>query len=115
MMRFSKALAAWGRPDFAATLKGEIEQLEVDSLPLQQGLSRSSYALERPFQVMIHHIADQGDNIYVKAGVFYAGMVAGCSCADDPTPIEAQPEYCELAFVIDKRTGDTRVELLRDE
>jgi hypothetical protein len=44
-----------------------------------------------------------GDRIRVRVGVFFSGIVAGCSCADDPTPVEAQNEYCELLVDIDRR------------
>jgi len=38
MIQLTKALHAWGTPDFEAVLKQEIAQLGADYLPLQQGL-----------------------------------------------------------------------------
>jgi hypothetical protein len=47
-------------------------------------------------------------------GVFFSGIITGCSCADDPTPVETQNEYCELLFAIDKATAETTITLLAD-
>jgi len=112
MIRFANAIRAWGSPAFEATLKGEIEQLGTQHLPLQQGLSGSSYALDTQLKAIILSTADKGDRLQVKAGIFYSGVIAGCSCADDPTPIEEQNEYCEMWFDIDKITGEATVALL---
>jgi hypothetical protein len=115
VLKLSNAMARWGTADFEDTLKSEIEQLSVAQLPLQQALSSSSYALDQPFQVMVNAVSDRGAVVGVKAGIFYAGTVAGCSCADDPTPAAVQPEYCELEFIIDKQTGAARVRLLSED
>lgn len=112
MIRLIKARNAWGTPDFEGILKAEVEQLDVRQLPLQQGLSYSSYvSAARPTLMMIRAGENEGC-IRVKAGVFYAGIVAGCSCADDPTPVDEVTEYCELQFDIDKETAETVVTLL---
>ena len=50
--------------------------------------------------------------IRVKAGIFYTGIIAGCSCADDPTPIDELNEYCVVQLDIDLATADTTVTLL---
>lgn len=112
MIHFDRAVEAWATADFEAVIKAEIEHIKVAELPLQQGMSTSSYAIDQPFQVMINHIADQDGRIAVKAGIFYAGIIAGCSCADDPTPVDEQTEYCELEFLIDRSTGQATVRLL---
>jgi len=52
--------------------------------------------------------------IRVKAGIFYTGVIAGCSCADDPTPIDEQNEYCVVQFDIDRTTADATVTLLAE-
>jgi len=90
----------------------EVEALDPALLPLQQGLVRSSYVSEDPFKVMIIEMAEDTTSISIHAGFFYSGIVAGCNCADDPTPIESQPEYCEVAFVIDKQSGGVQTILL---
>jgi hypothetical protein len=50
--------------------------------------------------------------IRVKAGIFYQGVLGGCSCADDPTPASEINEYCEVQLDIDKSTAATAVELV---
>jgi hypothetical protein len=112
MIRLPQSVDAWGTPGFRDVLKQEIEQLDAGALPLQQGLSRSSYATERPFQAMILSVSEEAGSILVKAGIFYTGVIAGCSCADDPTPVSEQNEFCEVQLVIDRNTGETAVTLL---
>lgn len=112
MIRLSKALNAWGTPEFNNVLKAEIEKLGVEQLPLQQGLSTSSYALDEKPDVLIISVAENAKFIHAKTGIFYKGIIAGCSCADDPTPIDENTEYCEVQFAIDKLTAETKVTLL---
>lgn len=109
-----RSLAAWNTPRFGETFVREVEQVDPGLLPLQQGLSGTSAVADEAFRVMLITVTDTGDCLRVKAGVFYAGILGGCSCADDPTPLQAQPEYCELWFIIDKQSGETGVQLVRD-
>lgn len=111
MIRLSKALTAWGTPEFRDILKQDIEHLDAGQLPLQQGLSTGSYAMGDKFSVMIIGVTDDDKVIHAKAGVFYGGIIAGCSCADDPTPVDEHHEYCEVQFDIDKITAETTVTL----
>jgi hypothetical protein len=114
--RFSlpHTLAAWNTPGFSVVFKQEVEQLDAMLLPLQQGLSGTSDVADEPFRVMLIGATDTGGCIRVKAGIFYAGILGGCSCADDPTPLESQPEYCVLWFDIDKANTETSVSLVPD-
>ncbi|MBZ0094841.1 MAG: hypothetical protein K8H75_05580 [Sulfuricella sp.] len=112
MIRLTKSLNAWGTPDFEDILKGEIEQMGAEQLPLQQGLSTSSYALDDKLKVRIIGVSEEARFIRAKVGIFYTGIIAGCSCADDPTPVEEQNEYCVVQLDIDKTTAETTVVLL---
>jgi hypothetical protein len=114
MLRFSDALNAWGSPEFNATLKQEIEQLTGEQLPLQQGLTSSSHALDNSLRAVIISVVDEGRVIRAKAGIFYTGIIAGCNCADDPSPVNEENEYCEVQLDIDKSTAGTTVILLAD-
>jgi hypothetical protein len=114
MIRLTKALDAWGTPDFTDILKKEVARLDAGQLPLQQGLSASSYAVDNKFDVMIISVSEERGFLRVKAGVFYAGIIAGCSCADDPTPVDELSEYCELRLDIDMATAETTVALLTE-
>lgn len=112
MFQLTKSLQAWGTPNFEGVLKSELEQLSADLLPLQQGLATTSHVTENPHKAMVINVVDEAGILRVKAGIFYSGMVIGCSCADDPTPISEQSEYCEVEFLINKKTGEARVLLL---
>ena len=112
MIRLTKSLNAGGTPDFECILKTEIEQLDAEQLPLQQGLSTSSYALDDKLNVRIISVSEEANFIRAKIGIFYSGIIAGCSCADDPTPVEEQNEYCEVQLDINKMTAETTVTFL---
>ena len=111
-MKLSKALQANHSPEFNKALKNEIQDLDPNLLPLQQGLSLSSYVGKTPFSAVILNISEEADYIKIKVGIFYTGIIAGCSCYDDPSPTDEQNEYCELLFSVNKNTADTEIELL---
>lgn len=80
MISLAHALAAWGTPDFARVLKLEIERLPAAALPLQAGLSASSYVLDRDaITAMAIDAAAHGGSIRAKVGIFYSGIVGGCA------------------------------------
>lgn len=114
MIQLTKALNAWDTPTFKDVLKQEIEQMNVELLPLQQGLSLGSYASGENLSAMIISVSEDAQFIRVKSGIFYTGIIAGCNCADDPTPIDGHTEYCEVWFDINKVTAETSVTLLSE-
>lgn len=114
-MHFRRSLDAWGTPDFEAALKQDIAQLDATRLPLQQGLSVGSHVMDGPLGATIIRVCADENAIHAKAGIFYASIIAGCSCADDPTPISENAEYCEVWFDIDRKTAETSVALVADE
>ena len=114
MIRLENVVQKWGSADFRAVLKRDLESLDADQLPLQQALSQSSYVSSSGFSVMIINEGEQGGNIIAKAGIIYSGIIAGCSCADDPTPINEVSEYCEIEVIINLTTAETTVTLLTD-
>lgn len=114
MIRLERSRDAWGSPAFEATLAEELRQIP-SALPLQQGLSATSHALDDKLAVMVMGSAEHGDFIRARVGLFYEGIVAGCSCADDPTPVESQSEYCEAWVAIHRTTGAATVTLAEEE
>ncbi|MBI5331039.1 MAG: hypothetical protein HZB71_10545 [Betaproteobacteria bacterium] len=114
MIRFPQALAFWPSAAFQDVLKREIEALAPDLLPLQQGLAQSSHATGR-CTAMILRVTEAPDALMVKVGLFYTGVLAGCSCADDPTPVDEVNEYCVVRFDIDRASGEASVTLLPDD
>ena len=111
MLKLTDSLEAWGTPDFETALKEEIQKLDYAMLPLQEGLSQSSHASDAKISVIILKVSEAPDSIRVKTGVFYAGIIAGSCCADDPTPVTENTEYCEVLFAINKTTAETVVTL----
>lgn len=115
MIRFDKALSAWGTPLFAATLKQEIEQLGAGPLPLQQGLSAGNYVVAEPITAMILSVAGMEKVIRIKAGIFFRSVMSGCACEGDPTPTSENSEYCEVQLDIDMATAATEVSLVTEQ
>ena len=111
-MRLPKSLAAWGTPAFDAEFKAEIEALDISQLPLVDAMTSGSVPLEGSVEVMIQDISEEDGFIRIKAGIFFNSMIAGCACADDPTPENENNEYCELLLDIDKSTATVSVILL---
>ncbi|MEW8412520.1 MAG: hypothetical protein AB2728_05360 [Candidatus Thiodiazotropha sp.] len=112
MIHLPKARDAWSSPGFNQTLKAELEALEADRLPLQQGLSQSSMVSPEPFSIIVVGSEADAAVIHCRVSVIYAGIVAGCSCADDPTPLDRLTECCELLLEIDRISAATKVALL---
>jgi len=114
MIHFSQTINAWENPEFKAVVKREIELLPISELPLQQGLTTGSYALDKDIEAMILNVRESESCIHVKAGIFYKAIIAGCSCSDDPTPIDECNEHCKIMIDIDKESGEATVTLLPD-
>ncbi|MEA3405358.1 MAG: hypothetical protein U9R28_06420 [Pseudomonadota bacterium] len=108
------SLQAWPQKDFKTTFIKEVEALNGYDLPLQQGLRWSSYALADGFRVMVSATVETDQTLDVKTGVFYKGIIAGCSCSDDPSPTDEQTEYCQMWFKIDKQTAVTKVTVIQE-
>ena len=112
MFKLSLSLQAWSTNTFNVVFKKEISSLDADTLPLQQGLSNSNYANADNLSTTILKVENDDNSIFVKAGLFYTGIIAGCNCADDPTPVNENNEYCEVLFCINKKTAETTVSLI---
>jgi hypothetical protein len=111
MLKLEKTLRAWGSREFEAVMKQELAQ-NAEQLPLQQGLMLSSSVSDAPIEVVIYGVQEQAHSIEVRTGIFYQGLVGGCSCADDPTPDSPNTEYCELLLTLDKQSAIATVILL---
>ena len=114
LFKLPKNTISYNSSEFKAVLKNEIQNIEPNLLPLQQGLSLSSYVGTAPISAIILNVNDEHEFILVKTGIFYTGIIAGCSCSDDPSPTDEQSEYCELQFKINKDTSETQITLISD-
>jgi hypothetical protein len=61
---------------------------------------------------MVINALEERCSVKVKAGIFFSSVIAGCSCADDPTPIDESAEYCEIQFTVEKESANTIISLL---
>jgi len=109
-----QVLQAWATPDFSRVFAEAVQQLDVAELPLQQALAHSSHVSDSPRRVIVLQTTATASLLQIKAGIFYAGVIAGSCCADDPTPLCEQTEYCEVEVRINRLTGMTRISLLPD-
>lgn len=112
LVRLQNILDVWGSPDFASVFKLAVQQMDEADLPLQQALARSSHVSDSKREVVILRSTETSQQLQVKAGIFYAGVIAGSCCSDDPAPLCEENEYCELEFSIDRQTAETRIVLL---
>jgi hypothetical protein len=112
MIELTSSLKAWNTAAFADVLKQEVTSLGINSLPLQQGLKYSSVALADKLSVSILNTSEDDDSIFANASLFYTGIIPGCSCADDPTPIDESNEYCEISICINKTTAEASIALV---
>ena len=112
VIKLIKSLKSRGTSSFGDVFKNEVKAIDPHFLPLQQGMSQSSYLAEGDIDVVVLSLSETDVSIQVKTGIFYTGVIAGSCCADDPTPVGEQNEYCEVQFDIDLATADTPVTLL---
>ncbi len=109
MPRMSKSISRWGQPDFTATFIAEASALPAHQLPLQRAMSVGNMVTDDAPQIMVNASYERDDRIVVRTGVFFSSIIAGCSCADDPTPVDINSEYCELEFTIDRSSAETSI------
>jgi hypothetical protein len=114
MIQLQDALTAWGRPDFEVVFKKSIAALDSESLPLQQGISSGSYALDTSIEAVILSARELPGAIEVKTQLFYTSRTPGCACAGDPTVESEQTEQCTVLVRIDKQTAEAAFTLLDD-
>lgn len=112
MIGFQAVVTAYGTPDFGRVFVETVQRMDAADLPLQQGLRQSSYVSPSPHAVMVLASEATEKTITIKAGIFYAGIVAGSCCSDDPTPMCEQTEHCEVWFAIDRKTAAIEIALI---
>lgn len=114
LMRLRDTLAAWDTPDFEAAFKREVESRGAPGLPLQRCLAVGSHVLPHPVSVTLLGAEASGGVLHIRAGVFFTSTIAGCSCADDPSPSNELSEYGVLHLEVDMATADTRIAPVED-
>jgi hypothetical protein len=64
--------------------------------------------------VILLSTSESADSVIMKAGLHFTGVIAGCSCADDPTPNNETVEYCEVRIELDRKSARASIALLTD-
>ena len=104
-----RTLETWQQDSFVETLNSELNQLRPGDIPLHQCLARGSHvADDQACRFMLINGQEDTQSIKLKVGVFFNSVIAGCACADDPTPMDTCSEYGELLIIIDKQTAQCR-------
>lgn len=113
------SLKAWQQAkktaDFDAILKQELISLDHHELPLQQALRLSSSVSPRSISPVVLSRQSDEHSVQVKVSIFYEGIIAGCSCADDPSPLDTQQEQCDIMITIDNATAKSVFTLLDND
>lgn len=113
-----RSAAAWNSAAFRSTLIDEMQTLgpEHPALQplLQAGLRQTSAVADIALAAHLLSSRDSDGHVQAHLGLFYAGLIAGCSCADDPSPVDTITEHCELLLDIDLATGRAWVSLRDD-
>ena len=104
------SVRAWNTGAFAEVLKADILALGAGVLPLQAAATGGSID-ESDVGITVLGYSDSATQIQASIGVFFAEIIAGCSCGDDPAPLTA---YCELQVSINKANGQARFEVMHD-
>ncbi len=102
MIPLPNSLRVWPGPDFASTLKAELEALPAGSLPLAQGGTLGGYVDDSTLVASVLRVTETAETIDAVVGIFFSEILTGCSCSEDPA---IQDAYCELMLAIDKRTA----------
>ena len=109
-----QTLQAWDQDKFFETLTSELNQLEKGLLPLQACLLKGSHVVEdEDCKFMLIGSSSNDQSIELTIGVFFSSVIAGCACADDPTPEDTYSEYAELRITIDKLTTEATISVLQ--
>ncbi|MEW6645907.1 MAG: hypothetical protein AB1450_01745 [Pseudomonadota bacterium] len=100
------AVAAWGSDAFAATLKGELERLRSDVLPIGHVVGAGNRLDDSDLGIIVNEVRDDADHIYARVGVFFAEIVACTTCSGGSGMCDEA--YCELLVTIDRKDGTAR-------
>jgi len=109
MIRFEQSLRAWGTSAFEGVFKQELVQVGNHVLPLRQALSVGGHVTETPPTVMVISALETPTTIRIHTGIFFTSIIAGCSCTDDPTPLDEVTEHCELLVEIGRDSAVSRL------
>ncbi len=97
------------RDALAAAVREALVGRDADALPLQQALTHGSVVIGGVREVLLISSREIGDRVQIRVGLFFTSVIAGCNCADDPTPADLLEEYAEFELDVDTRTGQASI------
>jgi len=100
----------WETDDFPDALLRDLQGLQPDALLLHKVGDWGGPRDSDSFTITILKITDDRQQVHVRVSVFFTEIIAGCSCGDEPTPING---YCELLMSINKSTAETHIEIVQ--
>ncbi len=105
-----QTLAAWPDGDLLSALNSELADADPGWLALERLMRHGNHVVGRPRFMILGSQADD-KRLTLRLGVFFQSLVAGCACADDPTPEEPIEEYGEVWLHIDRDDAAARLEI----
>ncbi|MGD9386218.1 MAG: hypothetical protein PVF28_06655, partial [Thioalkalispiraceae bacterium] len=73
MIKLVNSLAAWKTPEFQHIFKTEVINIDRNHLPLQQGLSQTSYVSDSDINIIILKATETVGTLTIKTGIFFQG------------------------------------------
>lgn len=104
-----KTLAAWPDGELVTILNEELAAADPAWLAPERLLARGSHVVSRPRFIILGSQADD-KRVTLHLGVFFQSVIAGCACADDPTPEDRIEEYGELRLTLDRHDAHAEIE-----
>jgi hypothetical protein len=114
MLILGEVLRAWGAPQFEQVLKRQLA-VHVAELPLRQGMAQGNLVIDTPISILLLAAKESPVALDIRVGIFYQSVIGGCSCADDPTPVSENTEYCVLQLEVSRPDAVTQVRLVDEE
>ena len=113
MMKMAKldiAMQHWNTDEFPEALVRELQALHPDVLLLHKAGNWGGPRDSDDFNITVLNITNDEQQVHARIGVFFTEIIAGCSCGDEPAPING---YCELLLRINKSTAETQIEIVQ--
>ena len=101
MPKLAQPLPAPGTEEFDQALLAALHSVKPADLSLERALRQGSAVLDEPISWTLLGRENNPGRILIRAGVFFTSQIAGCSCADDPTPADILNEFSEAIIEID--------------
>lgn len=112
-LKLAHSAIVWGTPAFEAVFKDELAK-QAAQLPLHRALVSGNHVADDPVTVIINSAIENDGLILISAGIFFKGLLLGCSCSDDPSGPNESNEYCEIQVTLNLANAIAMVALVPD-